>query len=181
MNLVIHGFNLRVVNVYSPTDSDDSENKKDIFYRLLKKAAVKQEKHQKLIVTGDFNATTSIAYKNCNFDGKTFIPDEKCNGNGSRLKGFCRGSQMGIASTFFDYPSEDRWTWISPDKKTKKVLDYTLVQSYVQQYITECKATNEIDFDSDHRMLKKQPCTHQKLEKPENILKQTEKLWVNGT
>ena len=154
MNLVIHGFNLRVVNVYSPTDSDDSENKKDIFYRLLKKAAVKQEKHQKLIVTGDFNATTSIAYKNCNFDGKMFIPDEKCNGNGSRLKGFCRASQMGIASTFFDYPSEDRWTWISPDKKTKKVLDYTLVQSYVQQYITECKATNKIDFDSDHRMLK---------------------------
>ena len=77
MNIVIYGFNLRVVNVYSPTDSYDSENKKDIFYRQFKKPAVKQEKHQKLIVTGDFNATTSIAYKNCKFDGKTFIPDEK--------------------------------------------------------------------------------------------------------
>ena len=73
MNLVIYGFNLRVVNVYSPTDSDDSENKKDIFYRQLKKAAVKQEKHQKLIVTGDFNATTSIAYKNCLTEKRLFL------------------------------------------------------------------------------------------------------------
>ena len=120
MNLVVHGFNLRVVNVYSPTDSDESENKKDIFYQSLKKAAIKQEKHQKLIVAGDFNATTSIAYKNCNFNGVTFVPDEKCNGNRSRMKEFCRATKMGIASTFFNYPEEDRWTWISPDKKNKK-------------------------------------------------------------
>ena len=60
--MIIHGFNLRVVNVYSPTESDDSENKKDAFYRLMNKAAMKQEKHQQLLVVGYFNASTSIAY-----------------------------------------------------------------------------------------------------------------------
>ncbi|XP_066921086.1 uncharacterized protein [Clytia hemisphaerica] len=50
VNLKIHGFNLRVVNVYSPTDCDGTDEQKNKFYSDLKKASKKQQKHQKLIL-----------------------------------------------------------------------------------------------------------------------------------
>ena len=69
INLKIHGFNVRIVNGYSQTKTGGSDNQKDLFYRSLKTACVKTHKHQKLIVVGDFNATTNVAtYKSC-YDG----------------------------------------------------------------------------------------------------------------
>ena len=72
MNLKICGFNVRLVNAYAPTDCDSSESKKDDFYRLLRKACATQ-KNQKLIVTGDFNATTSVSLTNSKYNGTQII------------------------------------------------------------------------------------------------------------
>ena len=86
MDLKIYGFNLRIVNVYAPTNSDKNENQKDLFYKKLLKACRKNEKHQKIIVAGDFNATTSLAYQKCNYNGRNIIEDYVGNENGTRLK-----------------------------------------------------------------------------------------------
>ena len=43
INMKIHGFNLRVVNGYSPTESDGSDHQKQVFYRELKEACMKTE------------------------------------------------------------------------------------------------------------------------------------------
>ena len=152
-NLKIYGFNIRLVNVYSPTEVEASESKKDAFYRLLQKACIKKEKHEKLIIAGDFNAKTSIALKQCFFDGRNYLVDDECNDNGSRLKAFCSKNRLCMASTFFDYDIENRFTWYSFDKKTKKKNDYVLTESYVQQYVNDCIAMPDIDLDSDHRIL----------------------------
>ena len=84
MNIQVKGFSIRLVNVYSPTNCDGSESQKDAFYRLVKKASVKQHKHQKLLVCGDFNATTAVSLKQTHFDGKNIIEDSICNDNGTR-------------------------------------------------------------------------------------------------
>ena len=60
MNMQIKGFSIRLTNVYSPTNCCGSDNQKDVFYRTIRKACNEKSIHQKLIVTGDFNATTSI-------------------------------------------------------------------------------------------------------------------------
>ena len=159
MDLKIYGFNLRVINVYSPTECDGSDNQKDMFYRSINEVCHKREKHQKVIVVGDFNAKTSIAYKKCNYDGNIIVPDDDFNDNGSRLKSFCRRNSLCIASTFFEHPPEDRYTWYSCDKRTKKINDYVLTESYVQQYVTDCIAKHEFDFDSDHCILITSLCT----------------------
>lgn len=152
IDLKIFGFNLRIINAYAPTEIS-SDSLKDNFYRILRKASVKREKHQKIIIMGDFNAKTSIAYRKCNFDGVELVQDENCNDNGYRMKNFCRNFKLGIASTFFEYPIENRLTWYSCDKKTKRINDYVLAERYVQQYITDCIVQPDIDFDSDHRVL----------------------------
>ena len=69
LNIKVKGFNIRYVNTYVPTNCDGSENQKDALYRMLKKACIKQHKHQKVVVTGDFNATTSVSLKQCFYDG----------------------------------------------------------------------------------------------------------------
>ena len=37
---------------------------------------------------GDFNATTSLAFQKCEFDGTKVLTDKDCNANGYRLKTF---------------------------------------------------------------------------------------------
>ena len=85
VNMIIHGFKIRVVSCYSPTNVSESESAKDDFYRKLKLACNSCPKNYKLIVTGDFNAKTSIVYRKTNFDCTNFIDDELCNNNGQRL------------------------------------------------------------------------------------------------
>ena len=151
-NLKIYGFNIRLVNAYAPTESG-SVNHKDIFYRALTKACKKEEKHQKLIVAGDFNATTSVSTQKCKFDGSQIVDDDICNDNGSRLKNLCRNAKLCLLSSFFEYSMENRYTWYSPDGYTKKVLDYALVERFIQQFATSCKSEPDIDFETDHRIL----------------------------
>ena len=97
MNIQVRGFKIRMVNVYSPTNCDGSENEKDAFYRMLKKACNKQNKHQKLVVVGDFNATTAVSLDRNYFDGQQIINDLICNDNGSRLKSVCRELRLCIS------------------------------------------------------------------------------------
>ena len=159
INLRINGFNMRIVNGYSPTNSGGSDSQKNIFYRSLKAACVKTHKHQKLVIMGDLNATTNIAtYKSC-YDGIKILEDLYCNDNGSRLKAFCRSIKLSIASTFFEYPISNRYTWYSNNKRTRKIIDFVLVEQFVQQYVTDCRAEPNYDFDSDHRLLKTTLCT----------------------
>ena len=162
MDIKVYRFNLRIVNGYSPTDSGGSDNQKQVFYQQLKKACAKNQKHQKLIVVGDFNAITSVVnYMSC-YDGKKVVQDSNCSDNGGRLKSFCRSHKLCISSTFFKHRMLHRYTWYSPDKKTRKVNDYTLTEKYVQQYVTDCRVRRQYNFDSDHRLLitsMRTPCT----------------------
>ena len=154
LNIQIRGFKIRMVNVYSPTNCDGSETEKDAFYRLLKKSCDKQDKHQKLVVLGDFNATTAVSLEKNEFDGFQIINDPICNDNGSRLKSFCRELRLCMSQTYFDHPKDKRYTWHNGNNTTKKVLDYVLVEHFVQNYVEECTADDEYDFDSDHRLVK---------------------------
>ena len=159
MNLMVHGFNLKIVNIYAPTNADDNENLKDLFYKNLQKVCQKTEKHQKIIVAGDFNANTSLAYQKCHYNGRNVIEDDECNENGRRLKSLCRSKHLCISSTYFEYPEENRYTWYSPDNRTKKVNDYVLTEEYIQQYVNDCIVRPELDFDTDHRILITSLCT----------------------
>ena len=153
INLTINGLKIRLVNAYAPTNCDGSEQQKDLFYRLVKKGCIKQSKHQKLIITGDFNATTSTSLKQCYFDGNTLIDDELCNDNGFRVKNLCREFGLCMTQSYFNHPLEERYTWFSGDNCTKKVLDYVLVEHYVQELIKDCHVDKNSHFESDHRLL----------------------------
>ena len=140
------------MNAYSPTNTNGTVTQKDNFYRKLQKACTKDKTH-KLIVGGDFNAISSVVLKQTFFNGKNFIDDPQCNDNGNRIKSFCRSKSLCMLQTYFDYPLEERFTWYSNDGITKRVLDYILVEEFVQQYADDCKVENHFDFKTDHKLL----------------------------
>ena len=59
-----------------------------------------------------------------------------------------------MSQTYYDYPKEKRYTWFSGDGSTKKVLDYVLVEPFIQNYIENCRVEQNYDFDSDHLLVK---------------------------
>ena len=79
-------------------------------------------------------------------DGSNVMYDEICNDNGQRLKSFSRQFKMCMPQTYFEHSLDERITWHSPDKKTKKILDYILVPKFINQYITDCHVNSKLDF-----------------------------------
>ena len=94
MNINVHGFKIRLVNVYSPTNTDGTPAQKDEFYRKIRKACISTEKNRKVIVAGDFNAITSVVLRNLLYNGTSIIEDTTFNENVSRLKQFCRSNKL---------------------------------------------------------------------------------------
>ena len=160
-NINVHGFQLRLVVVYAPTDAD-SDNQMQIFYRNLRKVIDKTNfKNHKLVVGGSFNATTSCSLQCCYYDSIKIIHNES-NDNGNRLKSLCRNHQLSMLAMFFKHWCRHRYTCYSNDGKTKKVLVYLLVKKFLQRYILDCRVQHSINIDSDHRALVaclRTPCT----------------------
>ena len=151
MNIIVHGFKVRLVNAYLPTNTDGSIGQKDDFYRKLRKACISNSKNHKLVVAGDFNAITSVVLQNSCYSGTTFTADEACNDNGSRLKRLCRSEKLCMIQTYFEKPLAERW--FSNDGHTKRILDYILMERFVQQYAIDCLLASNYQFDSDHRLV----------------------------
>ena len=119
------------------------------FPPTIKKACENRNKTQKLIIAGDFNAETSVVYHKSEFGGTKVIEDELCNDNGQRLKSFCRFQRFCIPQSYFEHPLSYRYTWYSCGGKTKKVLDYILLERFVNQYVQDCRVKPD-NFESDH-------------------------------
>ena len=58
-----------------------------------------------------------------------------------------------MSQTYFDYPREKRYTWISPNGQTHKVIDYILVDKYVQFFMKDCSVDQKLGFCTDHNMV----------------------------
>ena len=159
-SLSIHGFKLKVIVAYAPTDCTKDHQKQSFYCELNKLTKTRDHKKQKILVIGDFNATTDIASKRCYFDGKKFV-HHNSNNNGERLINFCRSNKLNISNTFFKHRRIHRITWYSNDGKTCKILDYVLAEKFVQQYITNCRVRGGFikQEHSDHRLLVTNICS----------------------
>ena len=58
-----------------------------------------------------------------------------------------------MPQSYFDRPLINRLTWYSNDGKTAKILDYVMVQRFVNQFISNCEVSTEFTFETDHRLL----------------------------
>jgi len=66
---------------------------------------------------------------------------------------FCCEKGLCITSTFYIHKQTKTVTWDSPDKITKKKLDYILCEPWLRQYMLDCYVMNSIYFDSNYALL----------------------------
>ncbi|PZC78256.1 hypothetical protein B5X24_HaOG202328 [Helicoverpa armigera] len=141
---------LTLVQTYAPTSAYSDDEVED-YYDLLNKAC-DDNRGTFNMVLGDFNA--KIGARQHQDDGKIIGPHGlgTRNERGSRLLQFAFGQMLSISNTFFTKKPQRRWTWISPDGKTRNEIDFIL--SSCKYIVKDVGIINKIKFSSDHRPLR---------------------------
>lgn len=132
---------LTIIQVYAPT-STAKEEEIENFYTDLRRARGKC--HNNVIIIGDFNAKIGIPALN-----------KQC----SKLIGpYGSGEQNERGDKLIQFALEQelkninhRWTWISPDGKTKNEIDYILTN--IQCRAKNFEVINKVKYPSDHRLI----------------------------
>ena len=96
----------------------------------------------------DFNAKVGeLADVYSNAIGKYTIGTH--NDRGLPLGDFCARNDLVITNTWFEKKAKNRWTWISPDKKTKNQIDFIITKSRNKHLVHDTSVLNVPDI-SDH-------------------------------
>ena len=74
----------------------------------------------------------------------------KRNDSGENLLSFTQADDLMILNTWFEHHPSRKFTWISPDKKTKNQIDYILVSKNWFSSFTDCRTRPGADCDTDH-------------------------------
>ena len=78
--------------------------------------------------------------------------NEKANDNGKQLVALCQQAILRQVQLRFPQPCRRQWTWKHPHE-SKAHLDYILVNTKWVTSITNCRAFDSVELDSDHRIV----------------------------
>ncbi len=136
---------ISIIQVCVPTVAAEKEETGKFFGDLER--TVQENREYYTIIMGDWNSKVGSK----EIDGIVVGKFGWWEGNkrGRDLVEFAAKSNMKIANTFFKKKEEKKWTWISPDKKTKNEIDHLLVNymTIIKDVVVMCN----FRFLSDHK------------------------------
>ena len=139
-----------IIKVYAPTSTSSDEDKEDFYNQLqATKDAIKDQ--NALIIMGDFNA--KVGDEASKHQGLGPHGLGKRNDSGENLLSFSQANDLMILNAWFEHHLRQKFTWISPDKKTKNQIDYILVSKNWFSSFTDCRTRPGADCDTDHIMV----------------------------
>ena len=141
-----------IIAAYALTETA-TRNDKEEFYNDLLKAIESEPPHNILILLGDFNAWIGeYSHKtNPQIIGRNNY-HEKTNDNSKQFVSLCQQTNLRQVQLRFPQPSRRQWTWKHP-RGAKAQLDHILMNVKCVRSITNCRAFNLIELDSDHRIV----------------------------
>src|SRR6218665_1527154 len=141
-----------VIQVYAPTSNSTEEEIED-FYTALQEAMGNTPSQDLIIVMGDFNAKVGKDWETWRGAMGRFGYGEE-NQRGGRLLSFCLGNSLKIMNTqFYQRKANRKWTWESPDGKTRNMIDFVLVNNGWKSSVTMCRTFTKLDVASDHNLV----------------------------
>ena len=72
------------------------------------------------------------------------------NERGEKLIEFCQSRKLTITNTWFTQPNRRKYTWISPDGKTRNQIDYIMINTRFRNSVKQTKTYPGADIGSDH-------------------------------
>jgi endonuclease/exonuclease/phosphatase family metal-dependent hydrolase len=145
------GCNIIVVNVHAPCE-DTSDDVRDSFYEEIERVFDQFPKYDMKILLGDFNA---IVGREDIFKPTTENESshEISNDNGVRVVNFTTSKNLVVKSTMFLHHSIHKYTWTSPDGKTRKQIDHILIDRRRHSSILDIRSFRVADYVSDHYLV----------------------------
>jgi hypothetical protein len=140
-----------VIVGYAPTNAADDEAK-EIFYDQLQATVREVDRHDVLIMGGDFNAKV----------GKENRGREHCMGvnglgdmneNGLLFSDFCSENELVIGGTLFHHKDIHKYTWESPDLRTRNQIDHVTINRKWVSSLKDVRTRRGADVASDHQLL----------------------------
>ena len=139
-------FNIAIVRVYAPT-SASTDDEIEEFYNLLESTLDQVKSNEVLVVMGDLNANVGQE-RNGNIVGPCGVGEK--NERGEELIEFCQSRKLTITNTWFTQPNRRKYTWISPDGKTRNQIDYIMINTRFRNSVKQTKTYPGADIGSDH-------------------------------
>ena len=136
------------IPAYCPTSSHNDEEILQFYDDL--DAAKKAGKATRTFIVGDFNCKIGRAKSGETKIGQFGIG--KRNKRGDTLINFCEQNNMFIMNSFFKKKPHRKWTWRSPDGKTKNEIDFVLATE--REMVHDVSVLNQVSFSSDHRLVR---------------------------
>ena len=141
-----------VVQVYAPTN-DASDEEKDRFYNQLQQVFNETHDHDLVITMGDLNA--KIGYQMPGEEGVVgqHALEGQRSDNGERFVAMCMENNMAITTTQYPHKDIHKYTWTSPDGRTKNQIDHIAINGKFRRSITDVRAYRGADCASDHNLV----------------------------
>lgn len=169
-------YSIKIIQAYAPTSTSEEEEI-DTFYDNLNEALKECPAHYTLLI-GDFNAKLGRRQDESENPLGNHGYGER-NERGVKLLNFLQEHGLYSMSSFFDKKPQQKWTWISPDGKTKNEIDFII--SNRKEIIHDVTTLNNFSIGSDHRMIRSRVSINTKYERIKMMRKTNNKKWTPPT
>ena len=141
-----------IVQTYAPTN-DAKEEDKNKFYNQLQQVYSETNSHDLVITMGDLNA--KIGYQMSGEEGivgQHALVGERSD-NGERFVALCMENNMAITTTQYPHKDIHKYTWTSPDGRTKNQIDHIAINGKFRNSITDARTYRGADAATDHNLV----------------------------
>ena len=157
-------YSLKIIQIYAPTTDHEDEEVEELYEEVSK--IITEVKTQFTVVMGDFNSKLGKKKDDLETPLGPYGYGAR-NDRGEKLINFTLNNNLKIANTFFKKRDGRRWTWESPDGRTKIEIDFIITDKI--NTIKDISTMNKIDVGSDHRFLRARIELDTKLERKKMI------------
>ena len=109
-------------------------------------------KHRMKILLGDFNAKVGRENIFKPTIGQESLHQDS-NDNGVRLVNFATSQNLVVKNTMFRHRNIHKYTWTSPDAKTRNQIDHVLIDRRWQYSVLDVRSFRGAECDTDHYLV----------------------------
>ena len=136
--------------MYAPTTYYSDDQVED-FYATLQSKIDAVPKQDIIMIMGDWNVKVGK-------DHETWGPNigkfgyGEMNDRGERLLYFCKENSLIVSNTLFKHKPSRKWTWTSPDHKSKNMIDLILIRDRWRSAVDNIRSFQSVVIGSDNSL-----------------------------